>query len=234
MRCTPFIRLLVCVWLTAALTACAYHGRIRRGLYVPSGAAQKADQSLLVISDKGIPDKIAITDPSNTSFYDFTLDVADGTAVAVTDMLAAFVTRADAGVHTLEDQYDLAVDVKLASELTRSNCAGEMTNLAARQNGLCTQLTLTIRRGGKPNALTTLSARRWSPFDKPGTATVLRWINEHTLYLLSPIFLPAYTQLQGAQLRRQFETHLQEILDEMREELRAQPEVFNLPDAPTR
>ena len=234
MRCTPLIRLLVCALLATTLTACAYHGRIRRGLYIPGGTTQKADKSLLVISDKGIPDKIAITDPSNTSFYDFTLDVADGTAVAVTDMLAQFVTRADAGTSALENRYDFAVDVKLSGELTRSNCASELKNLAARQNGLCTQLMLTIRRSGKPDVLTALSARRWSPFDKPSTATVLRWINEHTLYLLSPIFLPAYTQLQGAQLRRQFETHLQEMLDEMSQTLRAQPEVFNLPDAPTR
>lgn len=228
------IRLVGCLlWLTL-LVACTYHGRIRRGLYTPRAQSSPTDVSLLVIADKNIPNRISVTDPTNTSFYDFTLDVADGTAVAVTDMLAQFVARADAGTHTLESRYDFAVDVKLSGELTRSNCASELKNLAARQNGLCTQLTLTIRHGTKPDVLTTLSARRWSPFDKPGTATVLRWINEHTFYLLSPIFLPAYTQLQGTQLRRQFETHLQEMLDEMSQTLHAQPEVFNLPHAPTR
>ncbi len=225
---------LACIGLSVLLTACSYHGRVRRGLYEGVAQPQKAAVSLLVISDKYIPEQISITDPNNSSLYGFTLDVSDATAVAVTDALGAFVTQADAGNHTLEPNYDLAADVKLASELTRSNCTSELKNLAARQNGLCTQLTLTIRRAGQDSALGTFSARRWNKFDKPGAATVIRWINQHTLYLLSPVLLPAYTQLQGVQLRHQFETHLQEILDDISEQLRKHPDVFTPPSAPTR
>jgi len=232
------IRSISCICLLAALSGCAYHGRVRRGLYVAPKTTHPADASILIISDKNIPDKLTITDPTSSALYDFTLDVGDGTVVAVTDALATLIARADAGPHTLENQYDFVADVKLADELTRSNCAGEMIYLAARQNGLCTQLSVTLRRAGEKTPLGTFSARRWSVFDKPGAASVTRWLNQHTLYLLSPVLLPAYTQLQGAQLRRQFENHLTEIVDEIREEITARPELFHpvklQPDAPTR
>ena len=238
MRSFPWVRWIGCVCLLAALSGCAYHGRVRRGLYLPLKTTQPIEASILIISDKNIPDKLTITDPTSSALYDFTLDVGDGTVVAVTDALGTLIARADAGPHTLENQYDFVADVKLAGELTRSNCAGEMIYLAARQNGLCTQLSVTLRRAGEKTPLGTFSARRWSVFDKPGAASVTRWVNQHTLYLLSPVLLPAYTQLQGAQLRRQFENHLTQLADELRTEIAARPDLFypaaTQTNAPTR
>lgn len=220
--CLRLVGMIFCL----LLVGCAYHGRVPRGIYHPTAQPNRADQSILVVSDKNIPQKILITDPTSSALYDFTLEVGDGTAVAVTDALSAFVARADAGAQRLENQYDLIADVKLEAGLTRADCAASMPNLAARQNGLCTMLTLTVRPSGSPHALGSFSARRWSAFEKPGAAATVRWLNKSTVYLLSPVLLPTYTQLQGAQLRRQFQTHLKEILDDISAQLQDHPNIF--------
>ena len=230
-------------WLFIGLTfvmlaGCAYNGRVRRGLYRTPTMTESISGSVLVITDAGLPRTLFITDPTSAALYDFTLDVADGTAVAVTDALATLFTRADAGEQVLAKEYDFAADIELVSELTRQDCTAKTGSLAARQNGLCTELTLTLRRIGKPGTLTTVSAKRWNVFAKPGVASVIRFINQYTLYVLSPVLIPAYTQLQGAQLRRQFETQLTEILEELTAQLAIQRAVFQkaLPaaNAPTR
>lgn len=227
----PYFRLVVACLM---LAGCAYHGRVPRGIYRPVLQSSRADHSLLVISDKNIPSQILITDPTSSALYDFTLDVGDATAVAVTDMLSSFVARADAGGHQLENNYDFAADVKLEAGLTRSDCTGSLANLAARQNGLCTDLTVSIRRAGQAKALGSFSVRRWSVFDKRGAASTVRWLNKSTVYLLSPVLIPLYTQLQGAQLRRQFQTHLKEILDDISQQLKDRPDIFQTGDVPAR
>lgn len=208
------------------LAGCAYHGKVSRGIYHPTPRTDRADASILIVSDKNIPQQVLITDPTSSALYDFTLEVGDGTLVAVTDFLSAFVARADAGVPGLEGQYDFVAEVRLDVGLTRADCTANMPNLAARQNGLCTLLMLSIRPSGSPHVLGSFSARRWGVFDKPGAAAVVRWLNKSTIYLLSPVLLPIYTQLQGAQLRRQFQTHLKEMLDEISTELQEQTDIF--------
>lgn len=216
-----FQRLVLVVCLLS-VAGCMYQGRLKRGIFPRSTPAGRIDASVLVLSDKIIPTQISVSDPQSASLYGFTLEVADGVAVAVADALATLFTRVDAGSQALADQYDFTAEVKLLFEMTRTNCAGELQDLAVvgtRQDGLCTQLTLTLRSVGDERPLETLSSRRWTVFAQPGAASVLRWINEHTLYLFSPVAIPLYTQLQGNQLRRNVEQQIKEILQEQMKDL---------------
>ena len=212
--------------IAGVLSGCTYNGRVPRNVYHPIPLENRVDASVLVISDQNIPARLSITDPNDVSLYNFTLEIADGTAVAVTDGLSTLFARADAGVHTLENRYDFAADVELISELTRQDCTAKVGSLALRQNGLCTQLTLTLRRAGEPTELARFSVKRWDVFEKPGLASVTRFINKYTLFLLSPLLVPAYTQLQGTQLKHRFETQLNEMLAEIIPQLTAQREKF--------
>ena len=205
------------------LCACTYHGQIRRGIYQPTSSDNRLDASVLVVSDQDIPTQITIAESETSSLYTFTLDVADGVAVAATDALSTLITYADAGPHTLEHQYELVAHVKLNAQLTRTNC--EMDDWEAqsvRVNGLCTQLSLTLHRAGSTKPLGTFSAKRWGLFHKPGVPAAILWLNKHTFSLLSPVLVPGYTQLQGAALRKQFEQQLKEVLQDIVQQLQPQ------------
>ena len=230
--CVEKIRQILCLTICLGVAGCAYHGKIPRGVYTATPTDKRVDASLLVISDKNIAQKIVITDPTSAALYDFTLDVGDGTVVAVADALSAFVTRVDAGPASLENTYDFVAEVKLEAGLTRADCTGSMPNLAARQNGLCSLLTVSIRQAKNQTRRGTFSARRWSAFEQRGGASAVRWANKSTLYLFSPVLIPLYTQLQGSLLRRQFQTHLQEMLDDISGQLKGRPDLFNTEDVP--
>ena len=231
--CINFKPVLLVLATGLLLAGCAYHGRVPRGIYHPLSQPQRADVSLLVISDKNIPPEIVITDPTSAALYDFTLTIGDGTAVAVTDALSALVTRADAGPQRLEKTYDFVVDVQVEAGLTRADCTGSMTQLAARQDGLCTQVMFSLRRGGEQTVLGSFSGKRWGVFAKRGAASTVRWVNKSSLYILSAVLIPLYTQLQGEQLRQQYQTHIKEILDDIVAQLESQPQLFQTKDTPT-
>ncbi len=213
--------------LLVTLTGCMYHGRLRRGIFNEPGQPERIEASILVLSDKIMPAQISISDPDSAALYGFTLDVSDAVMVAATDALGTLFTRADAGPHRLEDKYHFTAEVKLVSKLTRVDCDDALHNweqVGARQNGLCTQLTLTLHRAGQDKPIGEFSAKRWEVFARPGTASVVRWINEHTLYLFSPVLIPAYTQLQGNVLRQILERQISGNLTQIMEEISGQKE----------
>lgn len=208
-----------------------YHGRLRRGIFNQPAQPERIEASILVLSDKIIPAQISVSDPDSAALYGFTLDVSDAIMVAATDALGTLFARADAGVQNVEDKYNFTAEVKLISKLTRVDCDGSLSNLeqvGARQNGLCTQVILTLRRVGQDKPIGEFSAKRWEVFARPGTASVVRWINEHTLYLFSPVLIPAYTQLQGNVLRQILERQISGNLTQIIEEISGQKEKFQL------
>lgn len=206
--------LISCVLLGCVLTACTYHGRVRRGFYsVVPAPASKLDTSVLVLTDT-LPSPITLADPDKPSLYSYSLDVADGVLVATTDALGTLVTQADAGPARLASNYKWVAKLTLDTQLTRSDCTSTLTQ-TIRQNGLCTQLTLTLYRALSQQPAGVFTARRWVIFQQPGVASGLWWVNAHTFSLLSPILMPIYTQLQGAHLRKQFEQQITEILQEI-------------------
>ena len=206
-----------------------YHGRLRRGIFREPTQPEKIDASVLVITDKITPAQVSVSDPDSAALYGFSLDTADALMVAATDALGTLFAKSDAGAQRIEGRYDFTAEVKLISKLTRVDCVGALDNLAqvgARQNGLCTQLMLTLRRVGQDKPISEFSAKRWEVFARPGTASVVRWINEHTFYLFSPVLIPAYTQLQGGVLRQTLERQIHDNLGQIMDEMTRQKNIF--------
>ncbi len=208
-------------------TACTYHGQIRRGLYTRPAYRDRTDASILVVADRQIPAQILITDPDNADTQAFVLDTVDGVAVAVTDALGTLFTRADAGSATLQEHYDFVADVTLESGLTRTNCTGELSQWAVRQAGLCTLLTVTIRKAGETTPLATATSSHWREFRTPGLASSVRWLDTHTRIFFF-ILTPLYVQSQGHALRKQFEDNLTDTLDDIVNQLK--PSIAALPN----
>lgn len=213
---------LVGVLLTLLLTGCSYHGQIRRSVYPSTPAPTIFNASVLIIQPGNVPDSLTISDPTSQALYDFSLDIKESVYSSTADMLKSSFTQVQTGPKTQENQFDLIADISLTAELTRSDCTSKQPQLAARQNGLCTELTLSLRPAGKAVPLQTFSARRFSVFEKPGASAVIRALNKWTLYILSPILLPTYTQLQGNQLRKQFQTQLQDMLGDLQKQIQTQ------------
>lgn len=218
-------RLLFLILISLALTACTYHGKIRRGLYKNVPADNRVDASILVIADRNIPSEIMITDNDNGE-QAFILQTGDGVAVAVTDALATLFTRAEAGSYSIQTNYDYAADVTLESGLTRNNCEGELSKWAVRTNGLCTLLTVTIRRPNEKKAIATAKASAWREFRVPGFASTMWWLHQHS-FIFKPLFTPFYMQSQGRAVRQQFEENLKEVLQEITFQLQDKQEVFS-------
>ena len=201
------------------LIGCTYHGRVRRGIYVQPAQDDRVVARVLVVSDKHIPEQISLVEPESSQLYAFDIETADGTAVAAADALGTLFTQVDAGLQRLENEYDLVAEVTLESGLTRSNCEGSLDKWAVRVTGLCTQVTVSVRRPQTADPVAVYTVRRWKELHKPGFPTALQWLNKHTFSIFSPVLLPLYTQTQGAELRRQLEEHLREILQEIMEQL---------------
>ena len=207
-----------CVLLGCVLTACTYHGHVRRGFYPAAPAtANRLNTSVLVLSGS-LPSPVTLADPDKPSLYSYSLDVADGVLVATTDALGTLVTQADAGPAQLASNYKWVAQVTLDTQLTRSDCTSTIPQ-TIRQNGLCTQLTLTLYRALSQQPVGVFTAKRWVIFQQPGLASGLWWLNARTFSLLSPILMPTYTQLQGAHLRKQFEQQMTEILQEITQQM---------------
>ncbi len=218
-------RILLLLLAGYLFTGCTYHGQIRRGIYPSSPKQDRVDASILVIADQHIPPQVLIADPENPDTQAFILQTADGTAVATTDALATLFTQADAGNANLQDLYDFVADVTLETGLTRNNCEGNLSKWAVRQDGLCTLLTLSIRRPGEETPLATASSSRWRPFRTPGFASSVRWLDKHTRIFFF-ILTPLYVQTQGNALRHQFEDNLKETLEDIMEQLAQKRTVF--------
>ena len=219
MKISLMYRAVFCVLFPLALAGCSYHGQVRRVDTQRAAAKSKFAASVFVAQTDIRP--ITVSDPSSRALYDFTLDVKTAVYESTADMLAAVFARVETGENIPQTSVDWVAEVSLISELTRSDCTSKQPQLAARQNGVCSELTLTFYPAGKTTPLATFSARSWRVFDKPGTAAVIRFINKWTLYALSPVLLPAYTQLQGNQLRTQVQNQLQEVLGDIQKQLQA-------------
>lgn len=206
-------RILLFLLVGILLTGCTYHGQIRRGIYTQTPPPERVDASVLLIADH-LPTQVLIADPEEADTQAFVLQIADGTAIAATDALATLFTRADAGSADLQDKYDFIADVTLEAGLTRNNCEGTLSKWAVRQDGLCTLLTLSIRREGDETPLATATSSRWRPFRTPGFASSVRWLDKHTRIFFF-ILTPLYVQTQGNALRSQFEDNLKETLEDI-------------------
>ena len=118
MRRRRILGLLLVGFLVAG---CTYRGPIRRGIYTQPPQKDRLDASVLVVTDRHLPDELSVTDPGNDTQL-FVLQTADGVAVAVTDALGTLFARADAGSITLQDSYDFIAQITLASTLTSTSC----------------------------------------------------------------------------------------------------------------
>jgi len=211
--------------LALCVTGCTYRGQVRRNIYQGALSTPKINASVLVLTDKNIPQELLITDTDNSDFQSFRLETKDGIAAAVTDAMSTLFTQADSGSATRQAEYDFIAEVTLESGLTRNNCAGELARWAVRQEGLCTLVTLALRQ---PNGtrIAEAKASRWREFRTPGFASSVRWLNKHTL-IFSPVLTPIYMQAAGRTLREHFEANLTESLEDITAELAQQRAAFS-------
>lgn len=206
-------------------SACTYHGTIRPNLYPSSTNENPVEASIFVLADHHIPQEIYITDPDDSDTQAYLLHTSQGVVVSVTDALGTLFTQADAGADSFQEGYDFVADVTMETGLTRNNCEGNLAKYAVRQEGLCTELTISIRRSGQTTPVAVAKASRWREFRKPGFASSVRWVNKHT-YIFSPILTPLYVQSQGSSLRKQLESNLTEALQDILYQLRENRERF--------
>ena len=211
--------------LLCLFCACTYHGKIRRGIYHANPLDNRVNAFLLVVSDRNIPEQILITDPKHSDSQAFVLNTGDGVAVATADALATLFMYVDAGTYQIQNKYDYVADVTVEAGLTRGNCEGELAKWSVRKPGLCTLITISLRRPDSNQVLASAKASRWREFTTPGFAASLGWLKEHT-FILSPLFTPFYMQAQGHKLRKQFEENLTESLQDIVLELQTQRQVF--------
>ena len=208
------------------LAGCTYHGKIRRGIYTQPRQAVRTDTTVLVISDAGIEPHTLLMEPATSFPHAFTLETADGVAVATADALATVVERVDAGPQALAGKYPYQALVTYKAQFTSFDCEEEKPLASAATAGLCTRVTLTISHPNSSQPLFERSARRWSPVPQVGLAGGLEWLNKHTFSLLLPFTGPIYMQRRGADLRHQLEEDLQEILTEIMQHLYRNRTVF--------
>lgn len=215
-------RLIVNALLPLLLAGCSYHGQVRRSVYETTLSQTPINVSVLVAQPEQLPDPLVISDPTSQALYDFSLDIKTGVYESVTDMLKSCFTHVQTASTTPNNSFDLLAEISLTAELTRSNCTSKQPQLSARQNGICTELTVALHPAEKTGASFTFSARRFGVFEKPGLAAGIRAINKWTLYILSPVLLPTYTQLQGNYLRKQFQIQLQDMLRDIQKQIQSQ------------
>ena len=197
------------------LTGCTYHGKIHRGIYTADPAPARLDINALVISDQHIPAQISMTEPGVSFPHAFRLDTADGVAVAAADALATFIQRVDAGEARLQTKYDLVAEVSYQVRWTSYDCSQPHLPGTVSAKGICTEVTLSLRKPGEAAVLLQNSARRWTAPNPANAAAWFKWLNKHTLSLLLPITGPLYVQSQGNSLRRQLEKDLTDCLTDI-------------------
>jgi len=218
------VRLLTLLVLALCLGGCTYRAQVRRGIYRGPENALKINASVLVISDENIPQELFIGDTENNGLQSFLLETKDGVTAAVTDALGTLFATAEAGSANLRAGYPFWADVTVKSGLTRTPCEWETPAWAARNEGLCTVLTVVIRRTDGEN-IAQAQASRWQEFRTPGLAAAVRWLNKYTL-IFSPVLTPIYMQSKGHALRKQFEDNLTEALQDITAQLAQQRTAF--------
>lgn len=201
------------------MSACTYHGQLRRGIYRQPAQDLRQSASVLVVSDRFIPSQISFTEPDTSSLKAYQVETMDGVAVAVADALGTRFERVDAGSYTLAAQYDLVAEVSYQAGLTRSNCEEDASSLSVRTNGLCTRLEITLRNSADKTPLVKTAARRWEEFLTPGFPAGVQWLNKHTFSILFPILDPLYVQTQGIHVRRTLERQLKDALQDILQQL---------------
>ena len=142
MKISLMYRAVFCVLFPLALAGCSYHGQVRRVDTQRAAAKSKFAASVFVAQTDIRP--ITVSDPSSRALYDFTLDVKTAVYESTADMLAAVFARVETGENIPQTSVDWVAEVSLISELTRSDCTSKQPQLAARQNGVCSELTLTF------------------------------------------------------------------------------------------
>ena len=216
-------RRILCLLLFVFFVAgCTYRGPIRRGIYTSSSLSNRLDASVLVVTDRNLPEEILISEPGNDTQL-FVLQTKDGVAVAVTDALGTLFERADAGSVTLQERYDFIAQITLASTLTSTSCEDDI--LPQQTPGLCTFISISISPVGQEDEAITASAKRWKAFRTPGIASSVKWLDKHTR-ILFPILAPIYVQAQGNTLRNQFENSLKEALENITTDFAKHRETF--------
>ena len=193
------------------LCSCTYHAKIRPDIYKESDRPSKISASVLLLADQHIPAEILITDTENSDTQSFLLQTREGVTAALTKALETLFQQV--AVENHQTSYDFVAAVKVEAGLTRNNCEGELAKWAVRKDGLCTIVTLSLRRENNEKPVTVKSSK-WREFRTPGFASSVRWLNKHT-FIFSPVLTPIYMQSQGGALRKQFEDNLTDTLTDI-------------------
>lgn len=223
-----------CAFLLGALFACLvlcgcnYHGRIRRNIYKVPSFQDKIDLSVLVVTDRYLPEQKTLSrfDPYSPGKYIFRTD--DGVAVAAADALGTLFTRVDAGPNRFASRYDYVAEIDYSVErddIHSRYITREDDHFYWRERvydpGLKTSVRLTLRAPHSRQAALMLYASRRHDVTYGVLSQSLYWLNRVTLSLLYPVLTPPYMQTTGTALRKGLEKDLaaclREIMDKLEE-----------------
>ena len=214
----PALLLLFCL----LVSACSYHGRLRRGIYKDASVSDKIEARVLVISDRFIQPDFSFQDDNLSPVNEYSFATADAVAVAAADALGTLFSHVDAGPKSLASQYDLIAEVDYKVEDDRRLYVNKIEETGRflwirRQYvpGFSTYVTLTIRQPHNKIPLLSFSSTRHSNLAYNDLAVGLHWFNELTFSLLFPIVAPAYVQATGVSARTILEKDLRVSLQEI-------------------
>ena len=225
-----FILLLVFYLL---VSACSYHGRLRRGIYKTPSFPDKIEASVLVVSDYFIQHSFSFKDDNLSPVNEYSFRTDDGAAVAAADALGTLFSRVDAGEKRLSSRYDLLAELDYQIEEDRRLYVNKVETegrfLWVRRQyipGFTTRVTLTLRYSHNKMPLLSFSARRHSNLAYNNLAVGLYWFNELTFSLLFPVVAPAYVQASGISARSILERDLRSALKEIMKKVEENRLVF--------
>lgn len=217
-RVLPALLFLFCL----LVSACSYHGRLRRGIYKAPSFSDKIEARVLVVSDHFIQQDFSFKDDNLSPVNEYSFATSDGVAVAAADALGTLFSHVDAGPKHLSSQYDLIAEVDYQLEDKQHF----YSNKVEEHNGFLwirplyipsfsTHITLTLRQPHNKIALLSFSAKRQSNLTYNDLAVGLHWFNKLTFSLFFPVVAPAYVQASGVSARSILEKDLRSAMEEI-------------------
>lgn len=212
------------------LQGCAYHGKVRRGLYNFEDLEEKIPLKVMVVADQFLPHSLSY--PEKSFYYDFDINISldDGISVLTADALGTLFGEVEVNTYNLRKNYDLIAEVTF--DFTNEKYVGirwfeKMDTDTIDYNlyiksWFMTQVNVTLRNPHTGYALAQYSSHRKTYIPQTFQRNLAQTLDMVTLSLLSPynVFV------RGRQFRKLLEKNLVLRLDNIMEQMNEDREIF--------
>lgn len=218
------------MWAAVALclTACTYHSKLPRDIFVAPAAEERISASVLVAADKIAQKQLVFKDyHSQNSVHSYKIDLADGSLAATAEALATLFETVEVNPSKYADRYDYRADLSYTVTGTKTDNTESIQWFAGEPPVILeTRILIEFYDTHTNKKVFSMFASRQNRVEMSNTSAATQRAENKGKTVLLPITGPVYTQAFGNDLRYTLSRDLSQCLAEIAETLQLNRALF--------